>query len=101
MATTEAQFSVSPDRVFAVLSDPASYADWVVGSHSVRDADPTWPEVGARFYHRVGAGPMTVSDHTEVLAVDPSVGWFCVRGRVRSAPQEWRSSCTRAPGART
>lgn len=82
MATTEAQFSVPPDRVFAVLSDPESYADWVVGSHSVRDADPTWPEVGARFYHRVGAGPLTVSDHTEVLAVDPSYR-LVLRARAR------------------
>ena len=29
---TEAQFSVPPARVFAVLSDPESYADWAVGS---------------------------------------------------------------------
>ena len=71
MATTEAQFSVSPDRVFAVLSDPESYGDWVVGSHSIRDADPNWPAAGTRFFHRVGAGPLTVSDHTEVLQVDP------------------------------
>jgi uncharacterized protein YndB with AHSA1/START domain len=71
VATTEAQFSVSPDRVFAVLSDPASYGDWVVGSHSIRAADPDWPSVGARFHHRVGAGPLTVRDHTEVLEADP------------------------------
>jgi uncharacterized protein YndB with AHSA1/START domain len=70
VATTEAQFSVPPPRVFAVLSDPESYADWVVGSHSIRDADPHWPAVGSRFYHRVGAGPLTVKDHTEVLEVD-------------------------------
>ncbi len=70
MATTRAWFSVTPERVFAVLSDPEVYADWVVGSHSVRDADPNWPAQGSRFYHRVGAGRFTVSDHTEVLEVD-------------------------------
>ena len=71
VAKTEAQFSVPPDRVFAVLSDPESYADWVVGSHSIRDADPNWPGVGSRFHHRVGPGPVTINDHTEVLKVDP------------------------------
>jgi uncharacterized protein YndB with AHSA1/START domain len=68
---TEAQFSVPPARVFAVLSDPESYADWVVGSHDIRDADANWPAVGSRFHHRVGTGPLTVNDHTEVLQVDP------------------------------
>jgi uncharacterized protein YndB with AHSA1/START domain len=67
MAKTRAWFSVAPERIFAVLSDPEAYADWVVGSHSIRDADPGWPAPGSRFYHRVGAGPLTVSDHTEVL----------------------------------
>ena len=71
MAITEANFSVPPARIFAVLSDPESYADWVVGSHSIRDADPNWPAVGSRFHHRVGTGPLTVNDHTEVLQVDP------------------------------
>ena len=68
---TEANFSVPPARIFAVLSDPESSADWVVGSHSIRDADPNWPAVGSRFYHRVGTGPLTVKDRTEVLQVDP------------------------------
>jgi uncharacterized protein YndB with AHSA1/START domain len=71
MARTEAQFAVPPERVFAVLCNPATYADWVVGSHSIRDADATWPAVGSRFHHRVGAGPFTVKDHTEVLEVEP------------------------------
>jgi uncharacterized protein YndB with AHSA1/START domain len=72
MSTTQAQFSVPPERVFTVLSDPEAYADWVVGAHSIRGADPTWPAVGSRFHHRVGIPPLTVADHTEVLEVDPS-----------------------------
>jgi uncharacterized protein YndB with AHSA1/START domain len=71
VASNEAQFAVSSARVFEVLRDPEAYGDWVVGSHSIRDADPHWPDVGARFYHRVGAGPFTVSDHTEVVEVAP------------------------------
>jgi uncharacterized protein YndB with AHSA1/START domain len=62
---------VPPERVFAVLTDPEAYADWVVGSDTIRDADPTWPAHGSRFYHRVGVGPIKVKDHTEVLEVDP------------------------------
>jgi uncharacterized protein YndB with AHSA1/START domain len=62
---------VAPERVFAVLSDPQSYGDWVVGSDTIRDADAAWPAVGSRFYHRVGVGPVKLNDHTEVLEVDP------------------------------
>src|SRR4051795_11055606 len=72
MARTERLIPASPERVFAVLSDPDAYADWVVGSDAVRDADPDWPAVGARFHHRVGLGPLKVDDHTEVLAMEPA-----------------------------
>jgi uncharacterized protein YndB with AHSA1/START domain len=71
VATTRAQINVPSERVFAVLSDPETYADWVVGSDTIRDADPSWPALGSRFYHRVGVGPFKVNDHTEVLEVDP------------------------------
>jgi uncharacterized protein YndB with AHSA1/START domain len=33
--------------------------------------DAAWPSVGSRFHHRVGTGPLKVSDHTEVVAIDP------------------------------
>ena len=71
MAINHIQIAVSPDEVFAVLANPANYGDWVVGSATIRDADPTWPKVGSRFHHRVGVGPLKVNDHTEVLEVDP------------------------------
>ena len=70
MSTTRTQIAASPDEVFAVLANPENYGDWVVGSDTVRDADPTWPKVGSRFHHRIGFGLLKVSDHTEVLAVD-------------------------------
>jgi uncharacterized protein YndB with AHSA1/START domain len=72
MATTETDLTVAPQRVFEVLSDPASYGDWVVGSDTIRDSDPHWPTVGSRFYHRVGVGPVKVNDHTEVIEMDPA-----------------------------
>ena len=71
MATTHKLFHVPPERVFEVLADPNCYGDWVVGSHSIRDADGTWPAPGSRFHHRVGVGPLTINDHTEVLELDP------------------------------
>jgi uncharacterized protein YndB with AHSA1/START domain len=71
MATTRTQIAASPDEVFAALANPANYRDWVVGSDTIRDADPAWPKVGSRFHHRLGVGPLKVNDHTEVLEVDP------------------------------
>jgi uncharacterized protein YndB with AHSA1/START domain len=70
MATTHAQIAASPNEVFAVLANPRNYGDWVVGSDTIRDADPTWPKVGSRFHHRVGFGLLKIHDHTEVLEVD-------------------------------
>jgi uncharacterized protein YndB with AHSA1/START domain len=71
MARNERLIPASPERVFAVLADPDSYAYWVVGSDVIRDADATWPAVGSRFHHRVGAGPLKLNDHTEVIVSDP------------------------------
>jgi uncharacterized protein YndB with AHSA1/START domain len=70
MATTRTQIAASPEAVFAALANAENYGDWVVGSDTIRDADPTWPKVGSRFHHRVGFGPLKVNDHTEVLDVD-------------------------------
>jgi uncharacterized protein YndB with AHSA1/START domain len=71
MATADAQIAAPPERVFAVLANAWTYADWVMGSDVIRDVDPHWPAVGSRFYHRVGVWPLKIRDHTEVLEVDP------------------------------
>ncbi len=60
-----------PERVFAVLADPWAYEDWVVGARRVRGADPGWPDLGTVFHHEVGAGPLRVRDHTQVVEVEP------------------------------
>lgn len=65
-------FDVPPERVWEALSDANSYGDWVVGSDTIRDADPHWPEPGSKFHHRVGVGPIKVNDHTEVMEADPT-----------------------------
>ena len=69
MARNVAFIPAPIERVFAVLSDPQSYAYWVVGSDAIRDADDGWPAVGTRLHHRVGIGPLKLNDDTEVLAV--------------------------------
>lgn len=71
MAKNHTTMHATPERVFAVLADPDSYGHWVVGSRHVRHADPGFPAVGTRFHHRVGIGPLSVADHTEVLESEP------------------------------
>jgi uncharacterized protein YndB with AHSA1/START domain len=58
---------VPAESVFAVLSDPRSFARWVVGSKEIRRADPDWPAVGTAFDHRVGIWAIVLSDHSEVV----------------------------------
>jgi carbon monoxide dehydrogenase subunit G len=71
MAHNEIFIGVTPERVFSVLSEPRSFARWVVGSSEVRRADPEWPAVGTAFDHRVGIWPLTLSDNSEVVQCDP------------------------------
>ncbi|MET7998270.1 SRPBCC family protein [Amycolatopsis sp. NPDC005232] len=60
-----------PAAVFAVLADGWHYSGWVVGSSHIRDVDATWPAVGSRLHHTVGAWPLQLEDTTVVLAVSP------------------------------
>jgi uncharacterized protein YndB with AHSA1/START domain len=62
----DAFIGASPQRVFEVLSDPRTYADWVPGSHRIRAADPDWPAAGSDFDHTLVTG---ISDHTTVCSV--------------------------------
>lgn len=71
MAHNEIQIAAPPEQVFAVLSDPRSFARWVVGSQEIRRADPGWPKVGTAFDHRVGIRPFTLADSSEVVQCEP------------------------------
>jgi uncharacterized protein YndB with AHSA1/START domain len=77
------EFDAAPADVFAVLIDPDSYPDWLVGAKSIRGVDASWPEPGSRFHHRVGVGALTISDCTEILAVEPG---SMLQLRVRARP---------------
>ena len=71
MARNEHLIHAPPETVFGVLSDPRSYAYWVLGSEEIRDADVTWPAPGSRFHHTVKIGPVRLKDHSEVEDVRP------------------------------
>ncbi|MBA2350052.1 MAG: SRPBCC family protein [Solirubrobacterales bacterium] len=70
MARNERTIRARPDEIFDLLSDARGYGHWVVGSKEIRDVDAGFPGVGTRFHHRVGVGPFTWADHTEVLACE-------------------------------
>jgi uncharacterized protein YndB with AHSA1/START domain len=60
------------ERVFAVLGDAGTYADWVVGAVEVRDADESWPDEGSELHHTQGiGGPLVIKDETRVLESEP------------------------------
>jgi uncharacterized protein YndB with AHSA1/START domain len=65
--TNERFMLVPPDAVWDALADPGGYGYWVVGSKTIRGADPDWPAPGSKFHHTVGFGPLELSDHTESL----------------------------------
>ncbi|MGW4808953.1 SRPBCC family protein [Kitasatospora sp. NPDC004272] len=58
-------------QVWNVLANARSYAQWVVGTQDVLDADEQWPEVGARLRFRVGLGPATLEDTCVVRICEP------------------------------
>jgi NAD(P)-dependent dehydrogenase (short-subunit alcohol dehydrogenase family)/uncharacterized protein YndB with AHSA1/START domain len=69
MASNRVHIDATPEQVFAVLSDPARYPEWVVGAAGVRAHDEDFPAVGSRFHHKVGTWPLSLKDHTEVVEV--------------------------------
>ena len=70
MAINRMQIEAPPDAVAAVLSDPTTYAAFVVGSKRIRRFDPAWPEEGAEFHHTLGVGPFILRDLTRVVDID-------------------------------
>lgn len=71
MAELERIVEAPIEQVWAVLADGWSYSDWVVGNAHVRDVDDTWPQLGARLHHQVGAWPVLVADVAVVEEAEP------------------------------
>jgi NAD(P)-dependent dehydrogenase (short-subunit alcohol dehydrogenase family)/uncharacterized protein YndB with AHSA1/START domain len=85
MARNRVHVDASPERVFAFLSDPQRYPEWVVGTKGVGSHDGHFPEPGAGFRHQVGAWPLLVKDRTEALEADPPRR-LVLRARARPLP---------------
>ena len=66
MAFTSRILQAPSDVVWGVLIDPHTYPDWLIGAAEIRDVDDTWPAIGSRFHHRVGIGPFSIPDNTEI-----------------------------------
>jgi uncharacterized protein YndB with AHSA1/START domain len=71
MAVTQKSMRHPRAVVFAALTTPETYPQWLLGCQDIRAVDKGWPGPGTKFHHRVGlVGPVTVSDSTMVLEVD-------------------------------
>lgn len=67
MARNQIKVSAGPDEVFDVLDDAYAYPRWVVGTRRIRRVDETWPAVGSRFHHAIGANPGELHDSSKVI----------------------------------
>jgi hypothetical protein len=91
----------APERVWAVLADGWTYSDWVVGTAHIRDVDPHWPATGSKIYHKAGPWPVSLQDHTEVLAGTDG-GHLLMRARLWPLGEATvRIQLTDLPGGRT
>jgi uncharacterized protein YndB with AHSA1/START domain len=64
--------AASPEAVFAVLSDPETYPEWLAGAQRIRHVDADFPHPGSGFDHEVGpAEGATVADDTTALVNEP------------------------------
>jgi len=70
MAVVERVIQASPERVFGVLADGWTYADWVVGAAHIRDVDAGWPRIGTAVHHKSGLWPVMLHDKTVVVACE-------------------------------
>lgn len=83
MSFTAREIDAPPSDVFAVLADPETYPEWLIGASEIRDVDNNWPSPGSKFHHMVGVKPFVIPDSTEVIDVEPDRR---LKLRVRSRP---------------
>jgi hypothetical protein len=62
---------LSPEDVWAVLSDGETYGYWVVGTRGVREVSGDWPTPGSALHYVVGHLPFRKDDITTSVASDP------------------------------
>lgn len=71
MSVNSRVIKASPEAVFDVLANGWLFPVWVVGASRMRDVDETWPAVGAKIHHSVGAWPALIDDFTSLLEWTP------------------------------
>jgi uncharacterized protein YndB with AHSA1/START domain len=71
MATNDIHVAATPEAVFAVLSKPEQYAEWVIGTKRTETVDASWPAPGSKLRWTAGVGPLETSDVTEVVEAEP------------------------------
>lgn len=71
MSRTSRPIAATPEQVWEVLADGWLYPLFVVGASRMRAVDESWPAVGSRLHHSVGAWPALINDTTEVLVAEP------------------------------
>lgn len=59
------------ERVWDVLADGWTYAQWVVGNSRMRAVDDDWPAPGTRILHSVGVWPFVIDDETVAISCIP------------------------------
>jgi uncharacterized protein YndB with AHSA1/START domain len=67
MAVNRIITNASPEAVYSVLSDPHTYAHWVVGASEVRGVEGAWPEPGSTFHHTQFLPKVGLKDTTTAL----------------------------------
>ena len=82
MPAVELHFPTSPERAFAILSEPHRYGSWVVGARQIQAADDSWPAEGATFRHEQGLPLVNLEDTTTVLESRPPTH-LALEARVR------------------
>lgn len=66
MAVRHRLIKASPSAVWDVLADGTRYAEWVVGTASVRPKQGEWPREGATIEYKVRLGPLWLTNETVV-----------------------------------
>ena len=83
MSEVRRTIHADPEAVWAVLADPTTYPDWLVGAQVIRDVDGEFPKPGSDFHHSVGASEdLALPDRTTALEADrPNLLKLKVRAR--------------------
>lgn len=69
--TVSRDMSAPRQRVWDVLADGWTYAQWVVGNSRMRAVDPAWPAAGTAIKHSIGVWPLVINDETVSLHCVP------------------------------